>query len=186
MELPLLFQGSQFLSSVLLGIAFGILYDFLKGLRQNIRRLRHICDLIFVLCVFLSNLFFALVIGHGEYRIFMPVGSTLGAAIYFLVPHRLFLRIFSKFWQIVTYPARKIWQFFRKNLKKTGIFIKKLFSRRKKSVIIRRQSQNVTFDLEGKIGASVQIKTHYQADSVGADDLRHRHHQQSEAYYHSL
>lgn len=178
MELPLVFQGGQFLLSALLGFAYGVLYDFLKGLRHSIRKLRHFTDLFFVLCLLLGNLFFALYVGNGEYRIFMPVGSSLGALLYFLLLHSPFFAIFEWFWRIVTFPIRKIWHFFRKNLKKTEKFIKNLFASRKKSVIMKRQSKSTTSGLGGKIRASVQIKTHHKADPAGAHDLRHRHHHQ--------
>ena len=68
MEQPLGLQGSQFLLSVALGVAFGLHYDLLRGLRRNLRALTHVLDLWFVLTCLAANLVFALLVGNGEYR----------------------------------------------------------------------------------------------------------------------
>lgn len=83
MEQPLLLQARQFLLSAALGAALGLHYDLLRGLRRWARWLTHPLDLWFALSVLAANLWFALRIGGGQFRIFALVGSALGAAGYF-------------------------------------------------------------------------------------------------------
>ena len=80
MEQPLLLQARQFLLSAALGAALGLHYDLLRGLRRWARWLTHPLDLWFALSVLAANLWFALRIGGGQFRIFALVGSALGAA----------------------------------------------------------------------------------------------------------
>ena len=98
MEQPLLLQARQFLLSAALGAALGLHYDLLRGLRRWARWLTHPLDLWFALSVLAANLWFALRIGGGQFRIFALVGSALGAAGYFAGPSRLLLPVFGSFW----------------------------------------------------------------------------------------
>lgn len=106
MELPLGLQGSQFLLSVALGALYGLYYDLLRGLRRNLRALTHLLDLCFVLTCLLGNLLFALLIGNGEYRIFMLLGTGLGMCLWFLTLSRLVTRFSTAFWRFLTFPLR--------------------------------------------------------------------------------
>lgn len=139
MELPLAFQGSQFLLAVLLGIAYGLVYDLLRGLRRTARKLTHILDLLVCILILCGNLLFALYVGRGEYRIFMAMASILGAAVYFSTLGRLLLSLFCAFWKLLFLPFRKIFCFLCKIFKKLQFFAKNLFSFRKKSVKIKAQ-----------------------------------------------
>ncbi|MDR0890391.1 MAG: spore cortex biosynthesis protein YabQ, partial [Oscillospiraceae bacterium] len=78
MEQPLWTQGSQFLLSLPFGLALGLFYDLLRGLRRYARWMTHLLDALFVVNYLLANLLFALYIGGGEFRIFMLLGSLLG------------------------------------------------------------------------------------------------------------
>ena len=116
MEQPLLLQARQFLLSAALGAALGLHYDLLRGLRRWARWLTHPLDLWFALSVLAANLWFALRIGGGQFRIFALVGSALGAAGYFAGPSRLLLPVFGSFWKLFTAPgsllARRSKKFF--------------------------------------------------------------------------
>ena len=98
MEQPLWTQGSRFLLAVALGVAYGLHYDLLRGLRRNLRWLTPLLDLWFVLSWLVGNLLFGLYAGDGQFRIYMLVGSLLGSAAYFLTLSRLILPLFSKMW----------------------------------------------------------------------------------------
>ena len=115
MEQPLLLQARQFLLSAALGAALGLHYDLLRGLRRWARWLTHPLDLWFALSVLAANLWFALRIGGGQFRIFALVGSTLGAAGYFAGPSRLLLPVFGSFWKLFPAPCPRKQKIFRKN-----------------------------------------------------------------------
>lgn len=186
MELPLLLQGSQFLLSALLGLCYGLLYDFLRGLRRSLPGLTHLADLLFALCLLACNLLFALYVGGGEYRIFMLLGSALGAAAYFFTLRRLFLPVSCFFWRVITFPIRMIRQLLQKTLKKIikiaknakkHLFKKKKIGYNKKTPLKNTSVQS----WEGSTGALLQINTRYQADSSDAPAGRHRRHRVASA-----
>lgn len=137
MEQPLLLQARQFLLSAALGAALGLHYDLLRGLRRWARWLTHPLDLWFALSVLAANLWFALRIGGGQFRIFALVGSALGAAGYFAGPSRLLLPVFGSFWKLFTAPGRLLARGSKNFFEKTGIFSKNIFSSAKKSVTIK-------------------------------------------------
>ena len=139
MEQPLLLQARQFLLSAALGAALGLHYDLLRGLRRWARWLTHPLDLWFALSVLAANLWFALRIGGGQFRIFALVGSALGAAGYFAGPSRLLLPVFGSFWKLFTAPGRLLARGSKKFFEKTGIFSKNIFSSAKKSVTIKNR-----------------------------------------------
>ena len=81
MEQPLLLQARQFLLSAALGAALGLHYDLLRGLRRWARWLTHPLDLWFALSVLAANLWFALRIGGGQFRIFALVLQVSAARL---------------------------------------------------------------------------------------------------------
>lgn len=131
MEQPLLLQARQFLLSAALGAALGLHYDLLRGLRRWARWLTHPLDLWFALSVLAANLWFALRIGGGQFRIFALVGSALGAAGYFAGPSRLLLPVFGSFWKLFTAPDGSLPAEAKKFSKKREFFRKTSFHRRK-------------------------------------------------------
>lgn len=139
MELPLAFQGSQFLLAALLGAVYGLVYDLFRGLRRTAHGLTPVLDFLICLVFLCGNLLFALYIGLGEYRIFMAVASAMGAALYFLTLGRLFLPVFCTFWRLFFLPFRKICYFLCKIFKKMQKYRKNLFSFHEKSVKIKGQ-----------------------------------------------
>ena len=133
MEQPLWTQGSRFLLAVALGAAYGLHYDLLRGLRRNLRWLTPLLDLWFVLSWLVGNLLFGLYAGDGQFRIYMLVGSLLGSAAYFLTLSRLILPLFSKMWEILSWPFRmlgrlgkKFFIFLKKNYEKHLFICKKI------------------------------------------------------------
>ena len=178
MEQPLLLQARQFLLSAALGAALGLHYDLLRGLRRWARWLTHPLDLWFALSVLAANLWFALRIGGGQFRIFALVGSALGAAGYFAGPSRLLLPVFGSFWKLFTAPGRLLARGSKKFFEKTGIFSKNIFSSAKKSVTIknrhRRMRRYDTNSVGGEQDAPAKIITHYKTSDPRGHDLRDR------------
>lgn len=173
MELPLGLQGRQFLLAAALGLALGLHYDILRGLRRTARPLTAVLDLWFALTILISGLLFALYAGNGEYRIFMAVGTACGMTAYFLTLSRLILPLSVRFWRILTWPLRVAGRFFGKNLEKMKKIAKKLFASRKKSVTIKvRLRKSPLSEREGKRGAP--FVTHYKAHHSGSHGLRDR------------
>ncbi|MGM9553734.1 MAG: spore cortex biosynthesis protein YabQ [Faecousia sp.] len=183
MEQPLGLQGSQFLLAAALGLLYGLHYDLLRGLRRNLRGLTHLLDAWFVLSCLLGNLCFALLVGNGEYRVFMLLGTAIGIFLWFFTLSRLFTRWSTTFWRVVTFPLRWFCRMCRKFLEFLKKSVKYLFSRARKSVTIRRQNsrspQKKTSG--GMYDAPVQIVTHYQARHTGGDAIRNRHHRHTSA-----
>lgn len=131
MEQPLLLQARQFLLSAALGAALGLHYDLLRGLRRWARWLTHPLDLWFALSVLAANLWFALRIGGGQFRIFALVGSALGAAGYFAGPSRLLLPVFEASGNFLRLPDASLPAEAKIFSKKREFFRKTSFHRRK-------------------------------------------------------
>ena len=131
MEQPLLLQGGQFLWAVALGAALGVVYDLLRGLRRTLRGLTHLADLLFSLTVLISGLLLALYVGDGQYRLFLLLGTVLGATIYFLTLSRIFSAASCMIWRFLTYPLRAAARFCKKIVEKLQNFLKNIFSSRK-------------------------------------------------------
>lgn len=183
MEQSLGLQSSQFLLSAVLGLAYGIHFDFLRGLGRNLRWLRHLLDFWFALTFLLGNLLFALYVGNGEYRIFMLAGTGLGILAYFFTLSRPFSRFFDLFWRILTLPLRFLGKIFRRFLKKLQKFAKNIFSNGKKSGTMKEQRKRKLrhHGTEEDLHEPAKIVTHYQADHFGSHALRNDHPGQSSA-----
>ncbi len=142
MELPVFLQGQQFAVAGLLGLVWGLLYDFLRGFRRTLPGLTWLCDFVYGILILLGNLLLALYVGAGSFRIFFLVAELCGLVLWFLLLSRPILFVFCKFWAFLLLPFRFLWQFFKKILKKFQNFFKKTFSNRKKSGTIKeRQSR---------------------------------------------
>lgn len=131
MEQPLLLQARQFLLSAALGAALGLHYDLLRGLRRWARWLTHPLDLWFALSVLAANLWFALRIGGGQFRIFALVGSALGAAGYFAGQAACFCPFLEASGNFLRPPDGSLPAEAKKFSKKREFFRKTSFHRRK-------------------------------------------------------
>ncbi len=136
MELPIGLQGRQFLWALLLGAVCGLVYDILRGLRRNGRGFTALTDGIFALFFLIGNCLLLLYVGKGAYRLFFPIGTALGGALWFFTLSKPCLALFTRFWCLLLWPFRWFGRFLKKNLRKMGKFLKKGFSSRKKSVTI--------------------------------------------------
>jgi len=100
MENHVLQQLQLLALSALLGAAGAVFYDMLRSVRLRRRRDRlitHLLDGLYVALVLLVMGVFALRLGGGELRLYMLLGTLLGAVLYFLLPAAL-LRPLWDFW----------------------------------------------------------------------------------------
>ena len=108
-----------------MGASCGLVYDFLRGLRQNARGLTTVSDGIFVLYFLAGNCLLLLYVGKGAYRLFFPIAVTLGASLWFYTLSKPVQTIFAHFWRLLLFPFGWLCRFLKKILKKTGIFFEK-------------------------------------------------------------
>jgi hypothetical protein len=129
-------QGKGFLYALLLGLILGAVYDFLRIPGRRFRLLTPLLDLVFGLLLFLGNFLLFLYVGQGSYRIYFLVASAGGFLLWMRLMRRFSLLIFGYFWKaiafVLSFPVRILY----KIIEKMKIFLKKLFSNRKKSVTI--------------------------------------------------
>ena len=117
-------QLMMFLRSIALGAALGLTYDLLGALRALGGKLwGALLDALFCLLA-ASSLFFFVLAGSGELRIFILAGALGGAVLFFCLLSRP-LRPLWAFWlQILLTPAALAGTL----LGKCGVFFKKAFS----------------------------------------------------------
>lgn len=117
-------QLALFLQSIALGAVLGLLYDLLSALRSLGGRLwGGLLDAVFCLTAACS-VFLFIMAGDGELRLFIALGITGGAVLFWCLLGGL-LRPVWRFWlSLILFPARLAQKF----LKKCGRKGKKVFS----------------------------------------------------------
>lgn len=117
-------QLATFLRAILLGASLGLVYDLLRVLRRLGGRIwGGILDALY--CVAASaSLFFFVMAGDGELRLFILAGAAGGAVLYFCLLSPLLLPLWALWLEIFLVPVRLIGAV----LKKCGKICKKLFS----------------------------------------------------------
>ena len=114
MEVGIWDQGMQFVLTAVFGLSMGLVYDILWSLRQEIPWLAHLLDLLTGLLLLLCNVILLLHVGDGEYRLFFPVGLTVGFVLWRVTGGR-YRRAFNKvIWRPIFFLPRKILVFFEK------------------------------------------------------------------------
>lgn len=121
---PISQQLVLFLQSVLLGGGLGLVYDLLRALRSVGGRIwGGVLDVLFCLTAS-ASLFFFVMAGDGEMRIFIVLGAGGGMLLFLCLAGPL-LRPVWRFWlDVALFPARLVKKFLTKCEKKA----KKLFS----------------------------------------------------------
>ncbi len=143
MEIQIAEQAMQFLLAGLTGLSMGCIYDLFRALRRTVRGLTWLLDLLFGSLLLFGNLLLLLYVGEGEYRIFFLVASALGFGLWMWTLSPLLLPLMCRFWRLLLWPFVQISRFFKKIIEIMKLFLKKDFSKRKKSVKIKeRHSQN--------------------------------------------
>ena len=114
----------RLLWSVCAGLAAGLGFDVVRPIRP-----RFVGDLLFLL--FFGWLYLELAFGicAGDLRMGCVAALGVGVFLWEMGPGRLTRPIFRRFWKIMTFPFKKIFQ-------KSKKILKNLFARRKKSSTI--------------------------------------------------
>jgi spore cortex biosynthesis protein YabQ len=98
-DIPVNTQFTYFLTTVILGIAVGLLFDFYRTCRYYWRPRRHLAfvmDLLF--CLVSTAVVYAglLLANWGEVRFYVFVGMGLGLALYYVTVSRFFLLLMRR------------------------------------------------------------------------------------------
>ena len=128
MELSVAAQGWEFVLSVLVGLALSLGYDLLRGMRRVAPGLTWLLDLVFGGAFCWTLLWFMLVPGNGQFRLYNLLGIGLAAVLWFLtagpVVLRLWVRVLLTIRRVLSFLMRPLTSFF----KKFQEFAKKYFS----------------------------------------------------------
>ena len=114
-----------FLQSILLGAALGLLYDFLRAIRRRGggELLLTVLDGLYAIAS-ACTIFFFVMAGDGELRLFVLLGALGGAILHFC----LFSGPMAPLWDFWLGIFLLPWKFMVNIMKKIGTFCKKLFS----------------------------------------------------------
>jgi spore cortex biosynthesis protein YabQ len=123
MEISVGEQAVSLLGSLALGCCIGVLYDVLRILRVRCRRrtLSGLFDFFFWMASIPALVFYALITGDGQIRIYILLGVALGVGVHFLLFSRLVLFLGYKIadfigliFHILTRPLVWIWCILKK------------------------------------------------------------------------
>ncbi|MCL2203182.1 MAG: spore cortex biosynthesis protein YabQ [Defluviitaleaceae bacterium] len=132
-------QAWLFLTTVLVGVAVGLFYDFFRVLRRTSPHGRlavQLEDLLFWLAVTVLVFYYMLHRNYGEIRVFVLLGMGCGAALYFATVSRYVVKISVAIVQylkkviaavirVVLFPLRLIFAFISPPAKKAARYIRK-------------------------------------------------------------
>lgn len=122
-----------FFRSIGLGLCLGLLYDLLGALRGLGGKIwGGTLDVLFCLTAAVS-VFFFIMAGDGELRIFMALGILGGAVLFWCLLGGPLRPVWAFWLEMALLPARLIWEI----LKKCGRFVRKVFSFWRKWITIK-------------------------------------------------
>jgi spore cortex biosynthesis protein YabQ len=148
MKLSLSSQLIQFLSSFLIGLPLGLLYDILRVVYHRIGRrfLSGLLDFLFVLVCFVTVCWFAMTMADGQLRMYNLASTGLGGLMYALLfskyvrrAGRFIIDVFLYFVHVVVWPVWGTFALGKNFYKKT----KKLFLYEQKSVRMKNDIRRV-------------------------------------------
>ena len=141
-------QALFFAGALVMGAAVGLLYDAFRILRVRVRLplLGGVLDLLFWLVVTVALFVYTTTAGSGEVRLYIVAAVLLGAAAYFWLLSRWFLKLGYRLadlvgvlWRVLTLPV----VFLLRLCKKIGKTAKKSFHYRRKWYRIRLISREM-------------------------------------------
>ena len=145
-------QACIFVIFILVGITIGIIFDFFRALRKNVRntiKITYIQDLIFWIISGIIVIYSIYFFNSGEIRLYIFLGITTGLIIYILVLSKFFLSIndiiIKFFISLILKPIKKIIDIILQIFKKIFNFIKKYTYNLKKHLKKRR---NLRYNVE--------------------------------------
>lgn len=121
MELTFAQQSTAFLYSILLGIAFGVIYSPLKAIRVILCKGKasvFVIDFLYAIFVCVTLFCFSLAFVQGYIRIYVLFGALFGFAIYTLTIGTLLFKIYFPIVKFTTIILQKIELKIKKNTKK--------------------------------------------------------------------
>jgi hypothetical protein len=135
MESAVLDQLLSAAVSLAAGAAFGIVYDFFKVLRLEVKSFPFtvLCDIVCCLTAFAGLFLLFMSIGGGQARLYMALCFVLGAVLYFATASPAFLGLFASF---VAFAVR-IFRFILRPIKILAQKAKILFQKTYKWFTIR-------------------------------------------------
>ena len=129
MELTVQEQTTAFLYSIVLGIIFGLICGVFKFIRIAFcsgKTTVFLCDIVYVLTLFLSVFFFSLAYLYGYIRLYVFIGAFLGIILYRLTLGRIFSKIYCPVISFIKNLFSKIIFKIKKNIKKLLNFTNKI------------------------------------------------------------
>lgn len=120
-------QGINFLEGLTVGVGLGLLYDFLRVLRERLKKrpVVLLLDLGFWLTATAALFLFAILRGDGVIRLYQGLAFVLGGGGYFLTLSRLVLPLLRLLadgwafaWNLILWPFRSTARLGKKLLKK--------------------------------------------------------------------
>jgi len=181
MEISVSNQFFQALSSIVLGIAIGFFYDFLKIIRIRVKQnlITYIVDIIFWVVVGFAVFMMSMVVGQGELRIFMITSTVIGAALYFITMSRFTIKVCNKLvdiivkiLQTIAAPFIRIYKFIKKIMKKLKKHFKNSAGWGKiRGTKLFRRNKTKDKGLGVDYTESQKGKYSYESNRIGADSL---------------
>lgn len=192
MEISVNTQLFQSLYALALGAAFGFFYDLLRAVRRRIKLgvIATVADTVFWIVVGAALFIMGMAIGHGEVRIFMVIGTVLGAVLYFVSLSKFTLSICDlildgiiKLIGIIISPFIWLEKYIKKLIKK----LKKLFKKSTNCGIIKNSQfykviskRRWALDNVGDdVGESKKGRKVYEDNYIGPDSVRSGNHYKS-------
>ena len=96
MEISVAAQAGEIGRCALTGLALGVVYDLLRGLRRLQPRLTGLADLVFDGVFWWAMLWLMLVPGQGRLRLYDLIAVFLGLLLWFLTVGPFFLRLWVR------------------------------------------------------------------------------------------
>ena len=137
--------AGRFAAAVLLGLAAGLLYGFLRPLR---RRRNWAADLVFLAGLTALWVYHSFAVCRGDIRLWGLLGLLLGCRIWDVTVGRLLRPLFSWFWGALRGIFKVFLWPFTEILKIFPVFVKKLFASGKKSGTIKWNFLLENFNIE--------------------------------------
>lgn len=91
-------QGHIFILFLILGLCFGVIFDFFRALRKNFKTsdfITYLEDIIFMLIVGILLVNSLILLNHGQIRFFIFLALFFGITFYFLTISKICLIIFQ-------------------------------------------------------------------------------------------
>ena len=128
MYISLTQQIQVFFGAILLGAAFGVVYDIFRIIRLVVLKSSvavFVEDILFWIIVTITTFFFTILFNNGELRLSLIISETVGFLIYYLTLGRVVFKCFSAVFKAISEIIAKTYKKIRKIFKKRCKIAKK-------------------------------------------------------------